>query len=269
VWPLDGATTAAVEAVDAGGERLVLKRFVHRFLVEEDPDRARHEAAALRLLEDAEVPAPHLVAVDPDGSACGVPAVLMTRLPGRRAVPNPSHAATAEVLAAIHGVAPALPYTFRRYQDGVAGTGPPSWTQRPGLWERALEVAAAPGPGSAAGFIHRDANDGNVLWEGPTVTGVVDWLSACRGPLGIDLARVRVDMVLRGEQAGAAAVLDAYRAVGVADADHPHWDVVDGVDLIPYYAGPVAVEAWPGTPDAAQRRLRLEGFLAEALARLA
>jgi hypothetical protein len=96
----------------------------------------------------------------------------------------------------------------------------------------------------------------------------VDWLSACRGPLGIDVARVRVDMVLRGEAAGAAAVRDAYRAVGVADAYHPHWDVVDAVDLIPFYAGPDAVDAWPGTPDTARRRLHLEGFLDEALAEL-
>jgi len=268
VRPLPGATTAAVDAVDAGGQALVLKRFVHRFFVEEDPDRAVHEAALLGLLAGTDVPAPGLVDVDPDGSACGAPAVLMTRLPGVRRLPNPSPSATADVLARVHAVAPAVPFEFRRYQEDVAELFPPPWRRRPRLWERALEAAAEPGPDSATGLIHRDANDGNLLWEGTSVSGFVDWLAGCRGPLGIDLARVRVDLVLRGETAGAAAVLDAYRSIGADDAYHPHWDVVDGIDLIPYYAGTDAVADWPGTPDAVQRRERLEGFLAAALAEL-
>jgi aminoglycoside phosphotransferase (APT) family kinase protein len=268
VEPLSGATTAAVQGVAAGGRRLVLKRFVHRFFVDEEPDRATHEAAFLRLLAATDVPVPRLVAVDPDGSECGVPAVLMTRLPGRREVPNPNPAATADVLARVHRVRPDVPYGFVRYQEGAAGAGAPTWASHPALWERALGVAASPGPGGGWGLIHRDANDGNMLWEGSSVSGVVDWLSACRGPLGIDLARVRLDMVLRGEQAGAEAVLGAYRVVGVSDAHHPHWDIVDAVDLVPFDRGEVAAAAWPGTPDAVARRERLEGFLAAALAEL-
>ena len=65
-----------------------------------------------------------------------------------------------------------------------------------------------------------------------------------------------------------AAILDEYRWVGVAGAHHPHWDVVDAVDLIPYYAGSGAVAAWPGTADAGARRERLERFIAAALAEI-
>jgi aminoglycoside phosphotransferase (APT) family kinase protein len=265
---LPGATTAAVDAVDAGGERLVLKRFVHRFLSDEEPGWAVHEATVLRFLAGTDVPAPRLVSVDADGSRCGAPTVLMTRLSGAPAVPNPNPRATAELLVRIHALSGDVPYTFRRYQEGVDASVPPSWTGQPGLWERAVAVAAGPGPGSTEGFIHRDANDGNMLWQGEAVSGVVDWLSACRGPLGIDVARVRLDMTLRGERVGAAGVLEAYVGAGVVEAYHPHWDVVDALDLIPWYRGPSGVDRWPGTPDAPRRRARLERFLAEALAAL-
>jgi len=269
---LAGASTAAVEAFRAGGRRLVIKRFVHRFFVEEDPGRAGHEAALLDLLGPTPVPAPGLVAVDRDGSEAGVPAVLMEHLPGRRTVPNPCPRATAEMLAEIHGIAPGVPYTFRRHLDGVEGVSPPSWARRAGLWERAIERAAGPGPQSAIGLIHRDANDGNLLWDGPRVTGVVDWLSGCRGPLGVDLARVRVDLALRGEWEAASEVLAAYRRVGAQDAHHPHWDVVDALDLLPYYRGRDAVAEWTGpagnSAAAAAVRRGLERFLGEAMAEL-
>lgn len=65
-----------------------------------------------------------------------------------------------------------------------------------------------------------------------------------------------------------AAVLDVCRRLGVAGAYHPHWDVVDAVDLIPYDAGADAVDAWPGTIDAGRRWRRLERFLGAALAGL-
>ena len=68
---------------DSATKRLVLRRFVRTDWVAREPDIAKREAAALRLLDRRNIPAPRLLAVDEDGSASGVPSLLMTRLPGR------------------------------------------------------------------------------------------------------------------------------------------------------------------------------------------
>ena len=61
----------------------MLRRYVRADWLEEEPDLAEHEARVLALLASSDVDAPRLVAVDPNGEQCDVPAVLMTRLPGR------------------------------------------------------------------------------------------------------------------------------------------------------------------------------------------
>jgi aminoglycoside phosphotransferase (APT) family kinase protein len=65
------------------GERAqaVLRRYVRPD--PDEPDPAACEARALRLAAAADVPTPALLAVDPDGTQSGVPALLMSRLPGR------------------------------------------------------------------------------------------------------------------------------------------------------------------------------------------
>src|SRR5690349_18867671 len=86
VEALPGGTSSAVHAVDVhDGDRvhaLVLRRFVRAGWLAEEPDLARHEAAALELAGASGLPVPRLVAVDGDGAAAGAPAVLMTRLAG-------------------------------------------------------------------------------------------------------------------------------------------------------------------------------------------
>jgi aminoglycoside phosphotransferase (APT) family kinase protein len=62
---------------------LVLRCYVRADLNEEEPDLPERETAALRVVAAADVPTPRLVAVDARGERVGVPAVLMTRLPGR------------------------------------------------------------------------------------------------------------------------------------------------------------------------------------------
>ena len=68
-----------------GGQRrqAVLRRYVRPELNADEPDIAVREARALRVAESVDVPTPSLLAVDPAGDEAGVPAVLMSRLPGR------------------------------------------------------------------------------------------------------------------------------------------------------------------------------------------
>ncbi len=86
--PLRGGRASAVHLLRvarAGGavERAVLRRYVRLELNAEEPDIAAREARALRLVAGLEVPTPRLLALDATGAQAGVPAVLMSRLPGR------------------------------------------------------------------------------------------------------------------------------------------------------------------------------------------
>jgi aminoglycoside phosphotransferase (APT) family kinase protein len=43
-------------------------------------------------------------------------------------------------------------------------------------------------------LIHRDYHQANVLFEDGRLIGVVDWTAACTGPVGIDLAQMRMNL---------------------------------------------------------------------------
>jgi aminoglycoside phosphotransferase (APT) family kinase protein len=90
--------------------RLVLRRWARPGWHLDDPDyTAQREATILELLAPSAVPAPEVVAADPNGTACDVPALLLTRLPGRPPAPTLADqrgflTQLAEELAAIHAV---------------------------------------------------------------------------------------------------------------------------------------------------------------------
>ncbi len=85
---LRGGMSSAVHALTVslpggGKAQVVLRRYVRPEVNAEDPDIAEREALVLHLVEAVDVPTPRLVAVDPTGREAEVPAVLMSRLPGR------------------------------------------------------------------------------------------------------------------------------------------------------------------------------------------
>src|SRR5690606_18913600 len=98
--PLPGGSAHAnhallVESRSGSAHRLVLRRWTAR-----GPEDARRrydaaafsperEIAALALLAGCEIPTPALVAADPAGAYCDVPALLITRLPGHPPRPSP------------------------------------------------------------------------------------------------------------------------------------------------------------------------------------
>jgi aminoglycoside phosphotransferase (APT) family kinase protein len=256
----------AVDVADPSGgvHRLVLRRWARRGWEVDDPTfTAAREAAVLELLAATPVPAPRLVAADPDGAACDVPALLLTRLPGRppgpAADPRRLVGGLAAVLPAIHavdGAAAALP-AFHRFYD-PASQVPPAWSDLPGLWAQALEVAAGPPPPGASCLIHRDYHPGNTLWERGRLVGVVDWNFGSWGPPSFDLGHMRVNLALDLGMGWADEFLAAYQALTGFEY-HPWWDVaaVVDLDLIPDPAPPPAAELE-----------RVEAFVAAALGRL-
>ena len=76
----------ALTVIDRRGvaHRVVLRRWARPEWSLEDPDftAAAREVAVLELLAASSVPAPRLLAADPDGEVCDVPALLITHLPG-------------------------------------------------------------------------------------------------------------------------------------------------------------------------------------------
>lgn len=269
VAPLPGADTTSVELIrlvapSGATIHAVLRRYTRPGFLAEEPDRAEHEAAVLRLIAGTDVRAPQLIAVDPDGSECGVPTVLMSRLAGHPGPVNRKRAtAAAEELARVHAVDIAdLAWKYRPYHAGHE-TFVPAWAQSAGLWTEALALARDLEPGDAV-LLHRDYHAGNLLWSGHTVGGVADWLSACLGPAGVDLGHFRVNLAADGLGDLGSAFVAAYRSAS-GRAHDPHWDVGAVIDFLPWYEGEEAVNGWPGE-DGPTRRSGLEDLLASALA---
>ena len=276
VRPLASAWLAnhALDIADGAGalHRVVLRRWARPGWDQEDPDfNAAREAAILELLAPTPVPAPALVAADPDGAACDVPALLETLLPGGPPDLQGDLDRVLEGLAAalpeIHAVA--VPGTggggagargvpaYRRFYDPER-LAPPAWSARPGLWARAFQVAAGPPPPHRPCFIHRDYHPGNTLWRGPQLVGVVDWIGGSWGPPSVDLGHMRLNLVWELGPAAADRFLAAHQALTGAD-HHPFWDLAAAVDCVPEPDAPGPPEPWLA---------RMEDWVGAALARL-
>jgi aminoglycoside phosphotransferase (APT) family kinase protein len=230
----------ALAVVDRAGavHRLVLRRWARPEWSVEDPDFGpAREAAVLELLAGSPVPAPRLVAADPDGAACDVPALLISRLPGSTpGLPRDMAAFLAQLagtLCEIHAVdgptRDRIP-AYRAYYD-AGSVATPDWSRRPELWERAREIAAAGPPRGPRCFIHRDYHPENTLWSRGRLTGVVDWTSGSWGPPGVDVGHMRWNLALTY---GTDAADEFLRALGPRiPPDQPYWDVVGVLDVVP------------------------------------
>jgi aminoglycoside phosphotransferase (APT) family kinase protein len=258
----------AVEARNGTVHRLVLRRYADRSRLGTDPfyDPA-NEARALELLDASDVPAPQLIAADLEPKVCDVPALLESWMPGVPARPGDVDGylrSAAGELVRIHAVVQVRPEGLPDYVSYAVADGlelsPPAWTTMPGLWERVLEVVDAGPPGTRTCFIHRDYHLSNTLTVDDRVVAVVDWPTAAWGPPGIDLARMRLNLVEEVGPASADAFLVAYReAGGDSDDRHPYWDLRDAADCL--------IESQSGVSDIDDHDKALfETWVAKALA---
>jgi thiamine kinase-like enzyme len=93
-----------------------------------------------------------------------------------------------------------------------------------------IELRHATTRGKSAGVSHRDYHPTNILWSDERISGVVDWVNACRGPAGVDVAHCRLNLALMYGVHHADDFLRAY-AAAVDGYDHdPHWDIDDAMD---------------------------------------
>jgi Ser/Thr protein kinase RdoA (MazF antagonist) len=231
---LAGATSSSVYAVTVGDEcGFVLRLFTNQEWLSREADLADHEAAALTHAARAGVPVPALIG-HAGAAECGIPAVLMTYLPGSVDLrPRRRRAwltALAQTLAAIHAT-DVGDFRWRYSSWNTDRDAPmPAWLDDPTLWSAVRDLAARRPTQYRETFLHRDYHPTNVLWSGNNVSGVVDWVSACRGPAGVDVAHCRLNLALMYGVHHADDFLHAYAStVGGYDHD-PHWDIDDAMD---------------------------------------
>jgi aminoglycoside phosphotransferase (APT) family kinase protein len=237
----------------------------------------RTEVAALTLAADHGLPAPRLLAAELTGER---PAVLVERLDGSSAIPRERPPARLRALgraaATLHRVelapGPALPWRDRpiAIEDFAALR---RRQPRPLLLAAEERVAErAPAPSAAAGvLVHGDLWQGNALWSGDTLAGLVDWDCAGAGAPGVDLGSLRCDAaVCFGPEAADDVRAGWEEAAGRPAADVAYWDAVAALSTPPdmgWFPGAIAGQ---GRPDLTRELLlrRRDDFLRAALDRL-
>ncbi|MER6614787.1 phosphotransferase family protein [Streptomyces xantholiticus] len=250
---LVGGWTSTMRRLDLAGpagdgrRTLVLRSFVKPFYLRHAPGLLTREADVLRLLGPTDVPAAELQAVDPDAEHCDHPSLLMGLLPGRirldEAAAGRRAALLARQLVRIHGLSVSERDRPRTYQ---AWTAPdrvrlPEVTDRPHVWQRAVDVIRRDPPAHRSCFLHRDFHPGNVLFTGDAedlrISGVVDWVETSWGPADLDVAHCSTALALLHGPDEGMRFADRYAAEGgrlsLDPAGHLYWRMLDALAFAP------------------------------------
>lgn len=241
VQPLTGATSSTLfelVVTKNSSERSYVLRLFHQVdWLEKEPDLAKHEAASLQYAEQMGLAVPQLIAYDVTGEESGIPAVLMSKMPGS-VVLQPSNDEKwldelASTLAKLHqNNAEDFPYEYFSYND-VFLLEKPTWSKVQNDWMRAFYIVSGSRPASRECLIHRDFHPANVLWENRQVSAIVDWVNACRGPAGIDVGHCRVNLAQMYGISVANDFLAAYERHAGSDFTYdPYWDLVSLTDIL-------------------------------------
>jgi aminoglycoside phosphotransferase (APT) family kinase protein len=185
---------------------------------------ACREQRVLRALDGLDGLAPMPLGCDLDGQWSEHPTSLITWVDGEPNI-TPSDPETwarelGRALALVH-VVPSdrlvdLPSVF----DGRGSQPELNGPLAPKVRSRWSQIT-----GSPEVLTHSDYWSGNVVWRNETLTGIVDWSGAARGPRGYDLGWCRLDLVLLFDERIADVFLAAYEAaVGQTFGDVALWD---------------------------------------------
>ena len=161
IEPVGGGRTDTISAVYLrDGEPVILRYVSIKRWGEIGRRHVSCEALGCRLMEGSGLPVPRLIASDPDGSRAGDYANLTTWLPGSvRLGPLSLDAIDelAKIAVLIHGTPVddhhrPRPYEFWTPDDLEV----PSWSSRPDLWQRAIDLFDQGPPPTRHGLVHRD-----------------------------------------------------------------------------------------------------------------
>lgn len=230
-----GWTSTMLALTPKSGEEVVLRLMTREPWRTHGAALTTRESETQQLLVDTPVPAPRSIALDEEGQECGVPAHLMTLLPGRTEVERVDPASLvelADLLATIHAVEPAE--GVREYQSWAweAKFRVPRWARDGGLWQEAFALLREAPPAFEPCFIHRDFQPRNVLWLEGRIAGVVDWVETSLGPAWLDVAHCCTNLAIAHGNEAADLFAAAYGA-RTGRRPEPHFDVMDVVGFLP------------------------------------
>jgi Ser/Thr protein kinase RdoA (MazF antagonist) len=120
-------------------------------------------------------------------------------------------------------------------------------------------------------FVHGDLWQGNALWTGDMLSGLVDWDCAGVGAAGVDLGSLRCDAALCFDIEAANEVQRGWEDVaGQPAEDVAYWDVMAALSTPPDMGWFPQAMAGQGRPDLSQEVLlkRRDAFLRCALSRM-
>lgn len=207
-----------------------------------DPDGFRTEVAALTLAGEHGIPAPRLLASDLDGTIVGKPVLLETVVPGSSRIPveaTPERLrATGACIAALSGItvppSDALPLRTRPISasDFAAARRTGEEAATPLLAAADERIQSLPLPDGETVLVHGDLWQGNLLWRGDSVTGIIDWDMAGAGHPSLDLAALRLDATLLYGLGSEDLVLEGWLRASGRQADAlPYWDAVAALNM--------------------------------------
>jgi len=262
IAPLAGATSARLYRVRLQRGDVVVRRFLPERWETSVSALSIREFAILEALESSDLPAPRPVALLPGNG------VVMCFLPGKVWLPRfPDPAWVQEMallLSRIHTCSVTVPHRYQSWND-AHGKPAPDWWRDPSAWSEAQRMVAAR-PSAETALLHRDFHPVNLLWERERISGVVDWINACMGPPGVDVAHCRLNLALMHGMEAADAFLDAYRQLVPGYEHHQFWDVDDALSA-PLHVLPYAPWADLGLTGLSAEILqsRLEAFIRAAV----
>jgi aminoglycoside phosphotransferase (APT) family kinase protein len=226
--------------------RLVLRRFnpEHRFSA---PDDARYEFRLLRFLQRVGVPAPRPLLLDSEAEYFGVPAMVLSYLPGRPLYElSPANLdELARGIRQVHSITPVdhdLSWLRVRLQDGMreelvrrreqASDGEPLAREALSVLENELDAIEFLPPC----LTHDDFWPGNTVWNRGSLMGIIDWTMGCLGDPRSDVAQCRLDLLLTLGEQGADDFLASYgEASGRSLPGMWYFDLFRGLRALLYY----------------------------------
>ena len=268
---------SAIYAIDIVGPhgattQLVLRQYTNGSRLANEPDVVEHEAAALIAAFDEDLPCPRLIAFDSDAVRCDIPSILMTRMPGAPDLLPVDLSAwlneLAGTLASIHQVQQVdLRRQYRLWID-VDQLEIPSWADNASTWKALHERIAVGPPPATEGFLHRDYHPGNMLWQNGHISGIVDWVNGCTGPLEVDVSHCRKNLAILHGIESAETFDRRYRDLTGAPIPDAYWDACAIADYDPDLNGYMAFRSFGVPITAHQITSRINAFATQVAHRI-
>lgn len=223
-----GTTSTTFRVTSAGSESYVLKLFDAPGLIDAIPDIAEREALGLQLAGEALGPlVPRVVVVLPRASGGLAPGVLMTAIDGVDNVMSTQLDGPIGVMARLHEAScSGLPDVYPPWAD-LDAARIPEWTTCSDHWRIVLDLLDGGPSDEREAFLHRDFQPANLIWNGSTLAGLVDWTFACRGPASLDLAHYRMNLALLHGLDVAEDARALYERLRPDYRHDPWWDITE------------------------------------------